>query len=76
MIIDKSSEKGLFFLSGSQQFHMMKNVSESLAGRVGISQPTAERWLSVLIASNIVYLLQPYFNNVIKRIVKTPNLYV
>ena len=36
MIIDRSSEKGLFFLSGSQQFHMMKNVSESLAGRVGI----------------------------------------
>ncbi len=191
MIIDRSSGKGLFFLSGSQQFHMMKNVSESLAGRVGIitlpgisireeygmdftepfiprteyferkkkflpdisqkdiwkiihrgrmpqlvanndfdwqmfygayvrtyierdvhdltqvgdegkfirfmisaaartgsllnlaeiardvgvSQPTAERWLSVLVASNIVYLLQPYFNNVIKRTIKTPKMY-
>ena len=191
MLIDRSEEKGLFFISGSQQFHMMKNVSESLAGRVGIitlpgislreeyqidfsepfipteeyfnrrreylcnisiqelwrkihrgrmpqlvanedhdwqmfygayvrtyierdvhdltqvgderkflrfmisaaartgsllnlaelardvgiSQPTAERWLSVLVASNIVYLLQPYFNNIIKRAVKTPKIY-
>ena len=36
MLIDRNKEKGLFFISGSQQFHMMKNVSESLAGRVGI----------------------------------------
>lgn len=191
MEIDRSGEKGLYFISGSQQFHMMKNVSESLSGRVGIitlpgislreeynadftepfiptdeyfsrweehlygfsyqeiwrkihrgrmpqlvanethdwqmyygayvrtyierdvrdltqvgdegkflrfmisaaartgsllnlaelardvgiSQPTAERWLSVLVASNIVYLLQPYFSNVIKRAVKTPKMY-
>ena len=191
ILIDNSEEKGLFFISGSQQFHMMKNVSESLAGRVGIitlpgislreeyqidfsepfiptteyfekrkacrcnipiqeiwrkihrgrmpqlvanedhdwqmfygsyvrtyierdvhdltqvgdegkflrfmisaaartgnllnlseiardvgiSQPTAERWLSVLVASNIVYLLQPYFSNVIKRVIKTPKMY-
>ena len=47
----------------------------SLARDVGISQPTAARWLSILVASNIVYLLQPYFNNVIKRAVKTPKLY-
>ena len=33
---DSESEKGLFFLSGSQPFELMKNVSESLAGRVGI----------------------------------------
>ncbi|MBQ4419234.1 MAG: ATP-binding protein [Synergistaceae bacterium] len=191
MMIDRSSMKGLFYLSGSQQFHMMKNVSESLAGRVGIlvlpgislrekqgvkfykpfvpkaeyleerkdsiadidyediwpvihrgrmpeliannqfdwqmfygayvrtyierdmrslaqvgderkfinfmisaagrtgnllnlsemardvgiSQPTAERWLSVLAASNIIYLLRPYSGNISKRAVKTPKLY-
>lgn len=34
--IDSGGGKGLFFLSGSQQFSMMKNVSESLAGRIGI----------------------------------------
>jgi len=47
----------------------------SLARDVGISQPTAERWLSILVASNIVYLLQPYSNNIVKRAVKTPKLY-
>jgi predicted AAA+ superfamily ATPase len=47
----------------------------SLARDAGISQPTAERWLSVLCASNLVYLLQPYYNNVVKRAVKTPKLY-
>ena len=36
MKIDSSSEKGMYWLSGSQQFHLMKGVSESLAGRVGI----------------------------------------
>ena len=36
MIIDSEKKKGQFFLSGSQQFKMMKSVSESLAGRLGI----------------------------------------
>ncbi|MBR1438887.1 MAG: DUF4143 domain-containing protein [Synergistaceae bacterium] len=40
-----------------------------------ISQPTADRWLFVFVASNIVYLLQPYFSNVMKRAVKTPKMY-
>lgn len=47
----------------------------SVARDVGISQPTADRWLSILVASNLVYLLQPYHNNVIKRAIKTPKLY-
>ncbi len=47
----------------------------SLARDVGISQPTAERWMSILTASNIVYLLPPYSNNIIRRAVKTPKLY-
>jgi uncharacterized protein len=36
MEVDKSKIHGLFWLTGSQQFHLMKGVSESLAGRVGI----------------------------------------
>ncbi len=47
----------------------------SMARDVGISQPTAERWLSILVASNLVYLLQPYSNNIMKRAIKTPKLY-
>lgn len=34
--VDKSNEKGRFWLTGSQKFSLMKNVSESLAGRVSI----------------------------------------
>lgn len=47
----------------------------SLARDVGISQPTADRWMSILVVSNIVYLLRPYSNNVLKRAIKTPKLY-
>lgn len=34
--VDTSRKNGQFWLTGSQQFHLMKNVTESLAGRVGI----------------------------------------
>jgi hypothetical protein len=47
----------------------------SLARDVGVSQPTAERWLSVLVASNLVCLLRPFYNNITKRTVKTLKLY-
>ena len=33
---DRNRKTGLFWLTGSQHFHLMKGVSESLAGRVGI----------------------------------------
>ncbi len=41
----------------------------------GISPKTAHNWLSVLEASGIIYLLQPYHNNISKRLIKTPKLY-
>lgn len=192
LIVDKSDKKGQYWLTGSQQFHLMKNVSESLAGRVGIldlmglslaelsqipnnkpffpdleyiekrrenhknystsdifkiiyngsfpalnnqdefqdrnafysayirtyierdirdlssisnemkflnfirvvaartgqvlkyselanavdiSEPTAKIWLSVLVSSNIVYLLEPYYRNITKRMTKMPKIY-
>lgn len=33
---DQTGQNGMYYLTGSQMFHMMKNVSESLAGRIGI----------------------------------------
>ncbi len=36
MVVDQAKQLGLFWLTGSQQFSMMKNISESLAGRVAI----------------------------------------
>lgn len=35
-IVDATDEKGLFWLTGSQKFTLMKNVSESLTGRVAV----------------------------------------
>lgn len=36
ILCDESKERGLFWLTGSQQFKMMKNIRETLAGRIGI----------------------------------------
>lgn len=63
-----------FMVAAAASTGQLLNLS-SLARDVGISQPTAERWLSILVAANIVYLLQPYSNNITKRAVKTPKLY-
>ncbi len=35
-IVDTKNTSGMFWITGSQQFNLMQNVSESLAGRVGI----------------------------------------
>lgn len=47
----------------------------TVANEVGISVPTAQRWLSILVSSNIIYLLEPYYNNIMKRAIKTPKIY-
>jgi len=47
----------------------------SMASDVGVSPNTVKSWLSVLEASNIIYLLRPYYRNLGKRLVKAPKLY-
>jgi predicted AAA+ superfamily ATPase len=46
-----------------------------LARGVGVSSKTIDQWLSVLHASNQIALLEPYFANLGKRVVKSPKLY-
>jgi len=46
-----------------------------LAEDAGISHSTAERWLSVLQASFIIFLIPPYHSNFNKRLAKQPKLY-
>ena len=36
IIVDNENKRGMYWLTGSQQINLMKNVQESLAGRVGI----------------------------------------
>ncbi len=47
----------------------------ALAADCGITHNTAKAWISVLEASFIIHLLQPYYRNFNKRLVKTPKLY-
>ena len=47
-----------------------------LARDVGVSASTANQWLSLLHASNQVLLLEPWFSNKTKSLVKSPKLYI
>ncbi|HRZ08106.1 MAG TPA: ATP-binding protein [Candidatus Competibacteraceae bacterium] len=46
-----------------------------LARDVGIAPNTAKSWLSILQASRLVILLEPYHRSPGKRLIKTPKLY-
>ena len=46
-----------------------------LGNAAGVSGTTAKEWLKVLQSMGIVYLLEPFFSNELKRMVKTPKLY-
>jgi len=50
-------------------------VASNLANEVGVTVPTIQSWLSILEASYIVYLLQPYHANINKRLIKSPKIY-
>ena len=47
----------------------------TLAEVCGKDVKTCKSWLSVLESGGLVYLLEPYFNNALKRMIKTPKLY-
>lgn len=48
---------------------------QEVAKEVGVSLPTAKRWLSILEASFLVYLLRPYYRNFGKRLIKSSKIY-
>ena len=50
------------------------NASE-LGAEIGVSSKTISHWLSVLQASYLITLLPPYYENIPKRLVKSPKLY-
>jgi predicted AAA+ superfamily ATPase len=47
----------------------------SLGADCGIDHKTARAWISLLEASYIIFLLNPYFKNFGKRLIKSPKLY-
>src|SRR3989338_2740294 len=50
------------------------NLSD-MARDIGVSVPTAKRWISILEAGHQVYLLYPFYRNIGKRLIKSPKLY-
>jgi predicted AAA+ superfamily ATPase len=50
------------------------NMSE-LSRDCAISVPTVKHWISVLVATSLVYLLKPYASNRGSRLIKSPKLY-
>jgi predicted AAA+ superfamily ATPase len=48
---------------------------QSLSNDVGVSATTIKNWISVLKASFVVFDLPPFFENIRKRVVKSPKIY-
>lgn len=67
-----SFQKFLILLAG--RVGQVVNLA-SLSNDVGVSATTIRNWLSVLKASYVVFELQPFFENIQKRVIKSPKLY-
>lgn len=65
-------ERFLFLCAG--RVGQQLNYS-SLANEVGVDYKTIQSWMSILIASYLVWLLPPWYKNFNKRVTKTPKLY-
>lgn len=72
---DIDSLKFLRFLRSAAARVSQQVNYKGIADDAEINQATAKRWLHVLEALGIVFLLEPYSNNVLKRTVSTPKLY-
>ena len=57
--------------SQSGQLINYSNISNAL----GISVPTVKQWISILETSGIIFILEPYFANFSKRVVKSPKIF-
>jgi hypothetical protein len=64
-----------FIRSCAYRHGQLLNKTE-IARDVGIDVKTAGKWLSVLEASNQITLLEPYFRNRTKTLIKSPKIYL
>lgn len=68
------SQFELFLRACAVRTGQLLNLSD-IARDIGVSVPTAKRWLSLLETGYQVYLLYPYYRNIGKRTIKSPKLY-
>lgn len=82
LIADAVNNEGIKDIAGFKRFI---RACAALAGSLvnyrtlgeaaDVSQVTAKKWLEILQDMDVVYLLEPYANNELQRLVKTPKLY-
>ena len=71
-----ADELSFFRFIGIVAARTATNVSYvTLASETGISSPTEKQWLSILVSSGLVALIEPYHNNALKRVIKAPRMY-
>ena len=82
LIADAVNDKGIKDIAGFKRFiracaALTGNLVNyrTLGEAAGVSEVTAKKWLAVLQDMDVVYLLEPYSNNGLQRLVKTPKLY-
>ena len=63
-----------FMVAAAARTGAILNYS-NIADEIGKDVNTVKQWISILEASGIIYLLEPYSPNVLKRAIKTPKLY-
>jgi len=63
-----------FLVLAAARTGSLLNMSE-LGRDAGVTGPTVRRWISVLEASHVVFLLPPFHENFGKRVIKSPKLY-
>ena len=64
-----------FMVAVAARTGQMVNYS-NIADEIGRDASTVRNWMSVLEASGIIYLLEPYTPSVLKRAIKTPKVYL
>lgn len=63
-----------FLVSMAARSGQLMNYQD-IASDIGVSLKTIQNWSSILEASGIIKVIQPYFNNALKRAIKTPKVY-
>ena len=63
-----------FLISAAARTGQLLNYS-SIAEEIGKDVGTVKRWISLLEASGVIYLLEPFANSVLRRAIKTPKLF-
>lgn len=63
-----------FMISSAARTGEVLNYS-TIASEIGKDVTTVKNWISILETSGVIYLLEPYTADVLKRAIRTPKLY-